>query len=1065
MAGSLGSAAFGQDRSTAQPADESTEVRRDAGALGADALDTSRRFRGAGVQSLNDLRSLVIEGPAGSVDALSKVIEELDRLSAGSEASIEVVPLAHADSESMAGALQQIYQSRESARPQQRRGRGEVAFVPIAQPNAIVVVGPGAEIEQAVTFVRELDAKSGVENTQFRVFKLKQATAGVVRQKLTEFFAAREDDAGLRVRVEVVSDDRTNSVIAFGGPNDLDQIKKLISQLDDTESNTVNEIRIFPLKFAQASSLSDLINQSIVRRSLTGTAATGQGQGQGQLGQRPGGGGGNTGAGATQKSTKLQFKATDAAGRLIESAILEDVTVTADVRTNSLVVTAPSKTLELVEAIINQLDRGPGPGQTVQVFTLQNSNAEELINTVQRIFSNTSTTGVGTGTTAGQRPAGAQAPTTTGGLGTTGTGTSLLGATTSLPVRFTPDYRTNSIIASGSKEDLDQVERIVIELDQPESKKRETIVYRLQNLTAFEAVTAMNDYLQRERLQDQITVISVTQDRTQQDQSQQVVTSGSAQATADRTPLDPQTNNIIITANPGLLQRFLRVVEEIDQRPSQVVIQVLIAQIELNNSDELGLEVGFQNDTLFDRNLIVNNAGQANSLNPGVNFNNQPFQSPVGASYSGTGLQSLSNFALGRTSPLGYGGLVFAASSENINVLLRALKRQRRLDVLSRPQVMTLDNQQASIQIGQRIRVPTGSVTAAQGGTTSAFQAENIGIILAVTPRIGPDGQILMRVAPQISSLQRNASGAIEGLPVGTNTNGTPIETPIINITQAVTTIGAADGETVVIGGLITKETTIEERSIPFLGDIPVAEWLFKTRFRSVNKRELLIVLTPHVVATVEDADRIKNEESCRIDWIMSDVEEVHGDIGVSCPPKNDPSNCLHKKDGRPILNLPTENRLPKSIHPHKRKKDGDEADTTADCAPGDPLAPGTEWGPANGTAVEGTSLDATMPSEDESSGDASTDSLRDSSKETPVVPLTPIAPPSSDELVPEQIMVPNESRRKEVPRAQPTAKGAIQSVANGNAKDAKKSEKPTEKDGKGASPTKIARAEGKASS
>jgi type II secretion system protein D len=1010
--GSLSTDVFAQEKFAKPRPTDQKEPAKDE-----DALDTSRRFRGAGVQSLNDLRSLVIEGPAGSVDALSKVIEELDRLSAGSEASIKVVPLQNADSESMAIALQQVYESRESARPQQRRGRGEVAFVAIAQPNAIVVVAPGAEMEEAVSFVRELDKKSATADSQFRVFRLKQATASIVRQKLTEFFAAREDDAGLRVRVEVVADDRTNSIIAFGGPNDLDQTARLVEQLDDAESNTINEIRIFPLKYAQATLLSDLINQSIVRRSLTGTGAAAAG-GQGQIGQRQGGqgiGGGASPTG-TQKSTKLQFKATDVNGRLIESAILEDVTVTADVRTNSLVVTAPAKTMELVEAIINQLDRGPGPGQTVKVFTLQNSNAEELINTVQRIFSTTAsgTTG-GVGGAAGQqRPIGqtaTPAPTTTG-LGTTSANT--LGSTTSLPVRFTPDYRTNSIIASGSKEDLDQIERIVLELDQPESKKRETIVYKLQNLTSAEAVTSLNDYLTRERLADQITVISVTQDRAAQDQSQGVVANSTAtaggQSTADRTPLEPQTNSIIVTANPGLLQQFMRVIEEIDQRPSQVVIQVLIAQIELNNNDELGLEVGFQNDTLFDRSLVVNNQGQANSLNPGVGFNNAPLQSPAGANFAGTGLQGLSNFALGRTSPLGYGGLIFAASSENISVLLRALKRQRRLDVLSRPQVMTLDNQQASIQIGQRIRVPTGAVTAAVGGTTSTFNAENIGIILAVTPRIGPDGQILMRVAPQISSLQRDSSGAIEGLPVGTNADGTVVETPIINITQAVTTIGANDGETVVIGGLITKETSIEERSVPGLGDIPVAEWLFKTRFRGVVKRELLIVLTPHIVATEEDADRIRNEESCRIDWIMSDVEEVHGDIGVACPPKDDPDKCHpHKKKG-PILNMPLSTSLPRSIHPHKRKK----SDEDESCPTGDPLAPGSEWLPATGGSESESAIE---------SGEGSR------FEPTEMVPLDGS---SSQEAVPEQIIVPNESRR-EVPRARSVSEkvtGAIESVA-----------------------------------
>jgi hypothetical protein len=331
---------------------------------------------------------------------------------------------------------------------------------------------------------------------------------------------------------------------------------------------------------------------------------------------------------------------------------------------------------------------------------------------------------------------------------------------------------------------------------------------------------------------------------------------------------------------------------------------------------------------------------------------------------------------------------------------------------------MTLDNQQASIQIGQRIRVPTGAVTAAVGGTTSTFNPENIGIILAVTPRIGPDGQILMRVAPQISSLQRDSSGAIEGLPVGTNADGTVVETPIINITQAVTTVGASDGETVVIGGLITKETAIDERSIPLLGDIPVLEWLSKTRFRGVVKRELLIVLTPHIVASEEDADRIRNEESCRIDWIMSDVEEVHGDIGVACPPKDDPDKCHpHKKKG-PILNLPLSASLPRSIHPHKRKK----SDKDEECTTGDPLAPGSEWLPA----TDGIQTEATIESPEGSRFEP-----------TEMVPLDGS---SSQDAVPEQIIVPNESRR-EVPRAKPGTEkltGSIESVSPKETADAK---------------------------
>lgn len=879
------------------------------------ALDTTRGFRGAGVQSLGDLQSIVIEGPTGSVDALAQVIAELDRLNIGSEAGIEVVRLLHTDSESLAQALRQVYDAREAARPQQQIGRGRVGFVPIAQPNAVIVVSPQAFLADVVAFVELLDRNSTAAGSQFRVFRLSQASASVVRTKLLEFFAIREDDAGLRVRVEVVADDRTNSLIVYGGPNDLDQAARLIEQLDNNRNEAVHELRVFPLKHAQASSLATLLNQAITQRiaaTSTGQAAPQLGPGQQQQQQQTTSG---------PKSAKLKLIDDEDVNRAIESGILEDVTVSADERTNSLVVTAPGQTMTLVEALIRRMDMDPGASQTIRVFTLQHSNAEELLPTLQQIFLGTST---GTQTTGVQPAAGAVGPAATG-VGGGGAATS--GATglaiSSLPIRFTINYRTNSIVVSASPEDLKRIEETILQLDSPESRQRETVVYRFNNLSAPEAVLALNDYLTRERLDSQISIVAIQeQANAAQDQSQDVVTTGAAQQTADRTPLEPDTNAIVITANPGFLGPFLRVVEELDSRPPQVMIQVLIAQIDLNNSDEFGVEIGLQNDALFDRSVVVGSQnGGGQTLNPGYNFNTtNPLQSPVGSNPIPIGAQSLTNFALGRASPLGYGGLILAASNENISILLRALKRQRRLDVLSRPQVMALDNQQASIQIGQQIRVPTGSVTAPQGGTTSSFQAQNIGIILAVTPRIAPDGSILMRVAPQISSLERNSSGAIEGLPVGVNADNTVIETPIINITQAVTTISAMDGETVVIGGLISKERAIEERKIPFLGDLPYVNWLFKTRFRGMNKRELMIILTPHVVYNQSDADRIKQIESCRVDWIMGDVEEMHGDIGIAdCLPSDlGKPCCINKHLGlnaeTPVLNMPRSNLLPYNI-------------------------------------------------------------------------------------------------------------------------------------------------------
>src|SRR5207237_896784 len=138
----------------------------------------------------------------------------------------------------------------------------------------------------------------------------------------------------------------------------------------------------------------------------------------------------------------------------------------------------------------------------------------------------------------------------------------------------------------------------------------------------------------------------------------------------------------------------------------------------------------------------------AASNTPGFNFNNQPLGNSASDSAlrnaTKIGGQGVGDFGVGRTnSTLGFGGLVLSASSESVSALLRALRECRRTDVLSRPQIMTLDNQAAFIQVGQRVPQITG-VNTTTIGQTNTVTTVNTGIILGVTPRISPDGLVVM---------------------------------------------------------------------------------------------------------------------------------------------------------------------------------------------------------------------------------------------------------------------------------------------------------------------------------
>ena len=172
---------------------------------------------------------------------------------------------------------------------------------------------------------------------------------------------------------------------------------------------------------------------------------------------------------------------------------------------------------------------------------------------------------------------------------------------------------------------------------------------------------------------------------------------------------------------------------------------------------------------------------QAATNTPGYAFNNTPVPPLANsgsersrATSSTVAPQGLTNFSLGRmNNESGFGGLVLSASSESVSVLIRALQESRRVDILSRPQIRTLDNQSAFIQIGERVpRVARSTVTTG-GNITNEIELENVGLILGVTPRISPVGMVVMEIDAEKSELGREA----EGIPISISQNGSIIRT------------------------------------------------------------------------------------------------------------------------------------------------------------------------------------------------------------------------------------------------------------------------------------------------
>jgi type II secretion system protein D len=555
----------------------------------------------------------------------------------------------------------------------------------------------------------------------------------------------------------------------------------------------------------------------------------------------------------------------------LESGVLAGVTVNADPRANALIVSAPPESMGLISALIQQLDVQPSSVAQIKVFTIENGDAVSLAEMLQDLF--------GTGEQGGGQAAG-------------GAGAAAQAGNRIFGLRFSVDERTNSIIAAGSADELLVVQAVLVRLDASDSRQRINRVYKLKNADAEQVAFALQEWLQQKR-EVEATAPGAASPFQQIEREVVVVA-------------EINSNSLIVSATPTYFEELAEIIRQVDEEAPIVMIQVLIGEVALGDTDEFGVELGLQDSVLFDRSLLENienittttqtqSAGgavttvtqqqvQAATLTPGFGFGNPATGLPNSgsdrslATAGAVGAQSLSSFNVGRISQAaGFGGFVLSASSESISLLLRALQESQRLEVLSRPQIMALDNQTGRAFVGQVVPYITQSTLDVTGARTNAITFQDVGLELLVRPRISPDNLVVMEVYAAKSQL-----GALEdGVPISIAPNGAAINAPIIDTISAETTVSAVSGQTVVLSGLLTKRDRELHRRVPLLADIPLLGDLFKFDSKQIERAELLIVLTPHVIRSRAQSEMLKQVESSRISWCLSDVVDMHGPTGL----------------------------------------------------------------------------------------------------------------------------------------------------------------------------------------
>ena len=782
-----------------------------------------RQFEGVEIESLPDLDVILLRGRQPDLDQLAEIIKQLERISEETQPEVRILPLQHAGSEAIASVIETVSEDLVASR------QGRVTVTPLVKPNALLLIGWGDAVTAIVDLAKKLDTPVA-PNSQSTIFRLKHAPAEAIASAVETFLADRE---GLGPKITVAADVRTNSVIVYASPRDMQEVQKLIKELDQPGGQTMRHTKIVEIKNSLAADIAETLETAI---------------------------------GDPEQGSTLALEVMGRNGKqLLKSGALDQVQITPNVRNNTLIISAPIESIQLLEALIRQLDTPAGQVQ-LKIFQIINGDAASLIETLRSLLPSQ------TGNAPPASPS--VAP----------------GETSLAPLRFSVDLRSNSIIATGSEGDLRIVEALLIRLDQTTDQQRKSTVVQLKNAPAVDVASAINQYLLNRR---QIEQAAPGEVNPFQEIEREVVV----------VP-EPVANKLILAATPRFFDEIKALVDKLDEQPPQVLIQVLIAEVALNNVKEFGVELGVQSSVLFDRSLlgdlltttnstqtstaagvttVTEEIIQAASNVPGFLFNNTD---PLGNSGSAAALRSagdvggqgISNFGVGRGSQnAGFGGLVLSASSQNVSVLLRALNETRHVRVLSRPQIRTLDNQPAYIQVGQRVPRIIGS-TVNQNGQSNSVALENVGLILGVTPRVSPDNMVVMEIDAEKSSLGNEQ----DGIPVAVSTDGTVIRSPRVDTTTAQATVSAANGETIILGGLIAENRDVTHRNVPGIKRIPILRNLFRFDSDVWRRTELLIILTPHVINSVEDNERLKQAEIARMNWCEADVYRVHGDINAS---------------------------------------------------------------------------------------------------------------------------------------------------------------------------------------
>jgi general secretion pathway protein D len=574
--------------------------------------------------------------------------------------------------------------------------------------------------------------------------------------------------------------------------------------------------------------------------------------------------GANTGRGGDQVITQVFRLTHESANNLVpvlRPLISPNNTINANPGNNTLVITDYADNLTRIGKIIAAMDT-PASGD-VEVITLKYAVAADIAQLVQRLTDSSGGTGA-PGIPAGNTAAG----------GTNAASVLVDARSNSLLVRAPNPARLASIKALVDKLDR-PVESAgasgnvwVVYLKNADAVKLATVLRAAygggssggsgSGSSSGSTSTSPSGSLTGNSNNGSLTNTSSTTGSSSISSGQQSspLTASASPSTGGFVQADPASNALIITAPEPMYRQLRAVIDKLDSRRAQVYIESLIVEVDPSQSVNLGIQ--WQG--------ILGSNGSTNILAAGTNFG-----SGLNNILTATGAVATGSVS-GITAAVAASGLPNAGlnigiahkfgSVYTLGALAQALDTISGTNILSTPNLVTLDNEEARIVVGQNVPFVTGSFTSTGTGTTSPFQTierQDVGTTLKIRPQIGENGTVRMTIYQESSSVASTTA-------VGTDNAG-----PTTNKRSIESTITVDDGQIIVLGGLIEDTFTIDKSKVPLLGDIPYLGALFRSESRTRKRTNLMVFLRPVVMRDQATSNKISLD---RYDYIRAQQQD-----------------------------------------------------------------------------------------------------------------------------------------------------------------------------------------------